>query len=71
MIAVTGARSGLHWDMVRARNKGRIVYRHLSGLLRIVRGTMLLKAVTPRPRLTERRLPSYLNGGLKCQEMPM
>ena len=32
MIAVTGVRSGLHWDMMRARNKGRIVYRHLSGL---------------------------------------
>lgn len=36
--------------MMRARNKGRIVYRHMSGLLRIVRGSLLLKAV-PVPAL--------------------
>jgi hypothetical protein len=28
---------------MRARNKGRIVYRHAAGLLRIVRGKMLLR----------------------------
>jgi hypothetical protein len=38
-------RSGLHWDMMRARNKGRIVYRHMSGLLRIVRGRLFLKSI--------------------------
>jgi hypothetical protein len=31
--------------MMRARDKGRIVYRHMSGLLRIVRGRLMLKAV--------------------------
>lgn len=30
---------------MRARNKGQIVYRHMAGLLRIVRGRLLLKAV--------------------------
>jgi hypothetical protein len=30
--------------MMRARNKGRIVYRYMPGLLRIVRGHLLLKA---------------------------
>lgn len=34
----------LRWDMMRARNKGKIV-RHISGLLRVVRGRMMLKAV--------------------------
>jgi hypothetical protein len=33
----------LHWDMMRARHNGKIVYRHLPGLLRIVRGRMSLK----------------------------
>lgn len=35
----------LRWDMMRARHKGQIVYRHLAGLLRIVRGRLMLKAV--------------------------
>jgi hypothetical protein len=36
----------LRWDMIRARDRGRIVYRHLAGLLRVVRGTLMLKAVS-------------------------
>lgn len=36
----------LRWDMMRARNKGRIVYRHMAGLLRVVRGRLMLKAVS-------------------------
>jgi hypothetical protein len=35
----------LRWDMMRARNKGKIVYRHMAGLLRVVRGCLMLKAV--------------------------
>jgi hypothetical protein len=35
---------------MRARNKGRIVYRHMAGLLRIVRGRLMLKTV-PVPAL--------------------
>jgi hypothetical protein len=34
----------LRWDMMRARHNGKIVYRHMPGLLRIVRGRMSLKA---------------------------
>lgn len=30
--------------MMRARMKGQVVYRHMPGLLRVVRGTLLLKA---------------------------
>jgi hypothetical protein len=37
---------GLRWDMLRARDHGRIVYRHLSGLLRVVRGRLMLKTVS-------------------------
>jgi hypothetical protein len=33
----------LRWDMMRARHHGKIVYRHLPGLLRVVRGRMSLK----------------------------
>ena len=40
----------LHWDMMRARHNGNIVYRHLPGLLRIVRGRMSLK-ITHVPML--------------------
>ena len=36
----------LHWDMLRARHRGRVVYRHLAGLLRIVRGQLFLKSVS-------------------------
>ena len=36
----------LHWDMLRARHRGRIVHRHLAGLLRIVRGQLFLKSVS-------------------------
>jgi hypothetical protein len=35
----------LRWDMMRARDHGRIVYRHMSGLLRVVRGRLILKGV--------------------------
>jgi hypothetical protein len=46
----------LRWDMIRARDKGRIVYRHLAGLLRVVRGSLMLKAVSVaalgRPSIT-------------------
>jgi hypothetical protein len=38
--------SGLRWDMLRARDHGKIVYRHLSGLLRVVRGRLMLKTVS-------------------------
>jgi hypothetical protein len=34
----------LRWDMMRARMKGQIVYRHMPGLLRIVRGHLMLAA---------------------------
>lgn len=34
----------LRWDMMRARNQGRIVYRHMAGLLRVVRGRLMVKA---------------------------
>lgn len=40
----------LRWDMMRARHNGKIVYRHMPGLLRIVRGSLSLKAV-PVPAL--------------------
>lgn len=33
----------LRWDMMRAREMGRIVHRHMAGRLRIVRGRLLLK----------------------------
>src|SRR3972149_7358619 len=33
----------LRWDMMRARERGRIVHRHMAGRLRIVRGRLLLK----------------------------
>jgi hypothetical protein len=42
-MAITGDSAVLRWDMMRARHNGRIVYRHLPGLLRIVRGRMSLK----------------------------
>jgi len=32
--------------MLRARHRGRVVYRHLAGLLRIVRGQLFLKSVS-------------------------
>jgi hypothetical protein len=32
--------------MMRARDHGRIVYRHMSGLLRVVRGQFMLKSVS-------------------------
>jgi hypothetical protein len=32
--------------MMRARDRGKIVYRHMPGLLRIVRGRLILKAVS-------------------------
>jgi hypothetical protein len=34
----------LRFDMMRARMKGQIVYRHMPGLLRIVRGHLFLTA---------------------------
>jgi hypothetical protein len=42
--------------MMRARDRGRIFYRHLAGLLRVVRGSLMLKAVSVaalgRPSIT-------------------
>lgn len=35
--------AALRWDMMRAREKGRIVYRHMAGRLRIVRGRLRVK----------------------------
>jgi hypothetical protein len=35
----------LRWDMMRARHNGMVVYRHMPGLLRIVRGRFALKAM--------------------------
>jgi hypothetical protein len=41
---------------MRARDRGRVVYRHLAGLLRVVRGSLMLKAVSVaalgRPSIT-------------------
>jgi hypothetical protein len=34
----------LRWDMMRARDRGVIVYRHMPGLLRVVRGVLVLAA---------------------------
>jgi hypothetical protein len=34
----------LRWDMMRARRNGQIVYRHMPGLLRVVRGHLYLAA---------------------------
>ncbi|GEM_PF-2925082 len=45
MTGVASVEPVLRWDMMRARHNGRIVYRHMPGLLRIVRGRLLLKAV--------------------------
>jgi hypothetical protein len=42
---VTNESPILRWDMMRARNRGKIVYRHMSGLLRVVRGLLILKTV--------------------------
>jgi hypothetical protein len=42
-MAITGESALLRWDMMRARHNGRIVYRHMPGLLRIVRGRLSLK----------------------------
>ena len=44
---MTSEQPVLRWDMMRARgrHKGRIVYRHMARLLRIVCGRMLLKAL--------------------------